>query len=431
MRDLVLGAHALRRCAGAKGLLVGLLSVGLVGACSPFENVSANSPAIRSEPPDSGGPGADDAGPPDAAIVAPLGVAPDRLVPKGDCFLRKPPLAPEADDVDPDGEDVPELFLAAHNIHSGDELDDDGEPVWKTIGYDTDDECSTEPMSHACSVAQWATPGAMGSIDGEDGVDNAVGAAFRHISEEGSGSATTAGNDFANAGLRTYVVQVRGYNGQANDSDVTLSTFAVTFASTPGAQSAKPLWTGGDEWLGYDTFFNVDSGVPEGETLPPPKFAAERAYVVQHRLVAYFPDVLSVHGTFSRLVVTGTLREREGLGWVLDDAVMAGRVMIDNLLQILDTTNDPTHRERICIGHPLYAGYKAVFCSLGDVSYTGADEQSSLCDGVSWAWSFDAVPAKVVGVQTYEPFFFCPEGKRPGVDDHCDPDLEEPTEGLR
>jgi len=421
----------LRRCADGKSSFVCLLCLGLVGACSPFENVSANNPAIRTDQSDSGGPGADDSGPPPEAIVAPFAVAPDRLVPNGDCFLRKPPLEPEASDDDPDGEDVPPLILAAHNLRSGDELDEDGEPMWKTIGYDTDDECSSQPMSHACSVAEWATPGAMGAFDGKDGIDNAVGAAFQHISDEGSGSATIAGNDFANAGLRTYVVGIRGYNGQANDSEVSLSTFAVTFASTPGAQSNKPLWTGGDEWLGFDTFFDVDAGVPEGETLPPPKFTAEHAYVVQHRVVAHFPGVLSVHGTFSHFVITGTLRERAGLGWVLEDAVMAGRVLIDDLLQVLDTTNDPSHRERICTDHPLYEGFKAVFCSLGDVSFAGADAQSSLCDGVSWAWGFDAVPAKAVGIQKYEPFYFCPEGKRPGIDDHCDPNLKQSTEALR
>jgi hypothetical protein len=447
MRDLVLGAHAVRRVAGTNRSFVCLLVSGLVAACSPFEDVSAKSPAIRTDEPDSGGRGADDAGP-DGEVTEPPTVAPDQLVQKGDCFLRRPPAEPARDDVDPDGEDLPELILAAHNIRSGEQPDEDGEPTFKTIGYDLDGECSTEPMSHACSVAEFATPGAVGAIDGNDGIDNAVGAAFHHVFVETKGSATLAGNGAANSGERTYVVRIRDYNGQPNDSDVTVSTFAVTFSRPPGAMSSVPSWTGSDEWLGYDIFFEVDAAVvdsavvdaavvdaavvdaavEEGETLPPVKFPAERAYVVQNRLVAHFAQAPSTYGMFTHLFVTGTLRERPGLGWVLDDAVMGGRILVDALLGILDRTRGEDLVNYVCTDHPQYESFKAVRCSLGDVSYDRADAPSSLCDGVSWAWGFDAVPAKVVGIHTYEAEFHCPEGKRPGIDDHCDPALNGTSE---
>jgi hypothetical protein len=422
MRDQVLGAHAVRRVAGTNRSVVCLLVSGLVGACSPFEDVSAKGPAIRTDEPDSGRLGANDAGP-DGEVTEAPDVAPDHLVPKGDCFLRRPPAEPERDDVDPDGEDLPELILAAHNIRSGDQPDEDGEPTFKTIGYDLDGECSTEPMGHACSVAEWATPGAVGAIDGKDGIDNAVGAAFHHVWEETEGSATMHGNAQANAGHMTFVVRIRGYNGQPNDSDVTVSNFSVTLSRPPGATSSIPLWTGSDEWLGYDIFFKVDDAVEEGETLPPVKHPSERAYVVQNRLVAHFAEAPSVYGTFSRLIITGTLRERPGLGWVLDDGVVAGRISVEKLLQLVERTTGLGHREQVCIDHPQYESFRAVRCSLGDVSHEGADTPSSLCDGASWAWGFEAVPAKVVGIHTDEPWVFCPEGKQPGVDDHCDPAL--------
>jgi hypothetical protein len=165
--------------------------------------------------------------------------------------------------------------------------------------------------------------------------------------------------------------------------------------------------------------------------LPPFKYLDEAAFVTGGQLVAHLPEVYAVFGKFRDLQLSAKLIKDPTRGWMLQHGVASARLPADALLHIVGVSLAPLDPSQVpdgspvvmvpvCMNHPLYEERKRELCSLADISYAGPNRRSSLCDGASWGWRFDASLAKLVGVRKpLEPLLECPEGLRPGVDDHC------------
>lgn len=345
----------------------------------------------------------------------------------GSCALRRPPGRPADTDTGA-GTDAGslELTFVARTLRAGDLRADDGTPEHLRVGLDLDGVCTGESKAHACSPPDWDPAGSRGAVDGEDGIDNAAGEAFFRSNEEHNGSATDYGTSLVALGERSYAVRIRGYDGTPDDARVEVTLIAVTTRPSPGARATMPLWNGQDEWLGLEAFFELDDDqelpIVDGP-LPEPKYVDPEGYVAGGKLVAHYPRIWSHHGMFERLWLVATLEQTDE-GHRLTDGVMGGRLGVDSLLATLGSTYDRTTSSWICTDSPQYETRKAFVCSLADVSYQGPDSRASTCDGVSWAWAFEASLANVVGVAAHEPDQTCAEGKRPGIDDHCDPSLD-------
>lgn len=391
------GIGCARSPLGARALASALaLMVPGVG-CSPFEGVGSA--------PDQGDAGAVDAGP--RSVLQPS-------TPARGCELAHPPSAPETSEQS----GALEIVVVASRINAGDLMEEAG-PGWAHLGYDVDGRCSDHDGStHSCIAPDWPRDPEIENVDGEGGIDNAVGAGFFVAREEGLGDTSKVATTFAANGARSFIVRVRGYNGQADDDRVSVSMFAATTSPSPGEPAIVPAFDGFDRWYGYAPCFvdEADAGVSSGE-LPPARYTDTDAYVRDHRLVARFPTIWSTHGMFSRYLMSATLREEAG-GYTLRDGVMSGRLRHENVLGLLGKSFDPVTFQRLCIGNPRYERRKQILCSLIDASYDGPDDGSRVCDAATWAHGFEAVPAILAGVVPWESTE-CEPGVRPGVDDSC------------
>ena len=382
---------------GARAL-AGVLALVLSGVgCSPFEGVGSAA--------DRGDAGDVDGGPRGALRPS---------TPASGCELAHPPSAPETSEQS----GALEIVVVANRINAGDLMEEAG-PGWAHLGYDVDDRCSdNDGSTHSCIAPDWPRDPEIENVDGEGGIDNAIGAGFFVANEEGLGETSKVATTFAENGARSFIVRVRGYNGQADDDRVSVSMFAVTTSPSPGEPAEIPAFDGFDRWYGYETCFvdEADAGVPSGE-LPAARYTDTDAYVRGHRLVARFPIIWSVHGMLSRYVISATLREEAG-GYTLRDGVASGRLRHEDVLGLLGRSVDPVTFQRLCIGNPRYERRKQILCSLIDASYDGPDDGSRVCDAATWAYGFEAVPAILAGVVPWEPTE-CEPGDRPGVDDSC------------
>ena len=99
------------------------------------------------------------------------------------------------------------------------------------------------------------------------------------------GANSTSGTDFGWAGRQTIFVQIRGYNGTANDDEVQVGVFAAS--NLESVSDAGPPTDGGPRLDGKDTWA-VDRDSVLGQGGPPFQARIEdlRAYVRDGLLVA-------------------------------------------------------------------------------------------------------------------------------------------------
>lgn len=375
----------------------------LASGCSPFTGVGSDKSSLRG---DGGSEGA-----------------------AGECVLRHPPERPDA--AIKDGPSEPDLMFVAYRVDYGDQPAENGRRSYETTGFDLDGECTRDESGHACTVADWVEPSVY-AVDGAGGIDNAIGTAFSIVSE-GTWAASGVANAYAEAGLKSSLISVSGYNGQPDDPKVTVAYADVTLFRPASASNAKPTWQGTDEWLGIEAYFDTDRPIDEygADDLPPFKYVDEAAFVTGGELVALIPEVDTTFGKYRRLQLRAKLTKHPTLDWMLQDGVGAVRTPVDTLLRVVGVSYAPRDASevpngspvtRVCMDHPVYEERKRAICSLADISYEGPDQRGSLCDGASWGWRFDASLAKLVGLTAPLPVKLedeCPIGLQPGIDDHC------------
>lgn len=265
-------------------------------------------------------------------------------------------------------------------------------------GYDMDGVC-TCPGAGSCTPLGTR---AMATCDGPRGIDDALGPLLLGIVTlfPKDGSISTSGTDFIRGGRQTVLVQLRGYDGTANDDEVQVALLsgsgfvAPADAGTPDGGDALPKLDGTDTWT-----IEPDSVI--GQNGPPyiPRVEDPRGYVRDGVLVANLDLDLRV-GVFRTVAkesrLTARIEKVDG-AFRLRDGLISARARSGDLLTGLEAVHSPlpSSNAYLCRGDLVYLEAKRRLCEALDLAATRADDnRGKPCGAISVTLTFDAVPAK-------------------------------------
>ncbi len=278
---------------------------------------------------------------------------------------------------------APPFTAALRTIDFGDSNDTQGNPRWRSIGFDLDDQCTEERTASGCADPAWTT---VNLGDGPAGRDNALGAMTLEGRQFAGSVSDLLSNDMA-SGADSLAIRVSNYNGLNDDDQLRVEVIGIRFP--PGAQ---PEWTGTDVWLALGEFVVV-SGIDDPfQARYAARYFDDSAYVKDHWLVANFEEVgLAAGLVLSRGVMVARIVRRSGGGWTLADGTFGGRANFPQLLGMGKYFRDVP----LCRGSPLYEPiFKPLVCRYADIGYS-TNDPSLPCDGVSVGFNFAATSAQV------------------------------------
>jgi hypothetical protein len=285
----------------------------------------------------------------------------------------------------------------------------DGSERFRSMGYDLDGKCTGQGQGSSCIKPTWAT---AEDRDDPQGRDNSYGAQLYALRADGGSSGTESGNTSIDSGLITSVFRVKGYNGTSLDPEVEVAVYGATM-NGGGTTEARPKWEGEDVWAAHTQWLD-----PEGTaeySVERPKYYDAKAYVNNSILVAQFDQYFVPVMTLSQVKLTARIVWKDER-WFLVDGTTAGRAKTDEILWTVGFLRDPDTRGFVCTDSPNYQTYKQSICSASDISYAGPDDGSAPCDATSWAWKFEAEPARLSGVYNQRVLPTCPPQNDPSTD---------------
>ncbi|MCS6900505.1 MAG: hypothetical protein RMJ98_12580 [Myxococcales bacterium] len=279
------------------------------------------------------------------------------------------------------------FVLAIREVDFG-ETKISGEFPYKGYGFDLDGACSC-PDDFTCKGLDSDT---SRYCDGPAGRDNAGGALVASFSTLVPDCGSQSFNKAFSNGKSTLLIQIDKYNGEPDDDQVEVSWLLGENLDNIG----KPLWNGEDTWP-VQTASYVEDGAPPLR----PKSTDKNAYVRGFVLVATLPNgSLESQGFSVNLtapIMTATLippRENQPF-WQVEDATMAARWRVQDLLGQLRRVNDPLSQKPLCTNNPFYPNIKAEICKFADIS-SGVQAQPNIpCDAISVALKFKATQCKL------------------------------------
>lgn len=355
--------------------------------------------------------------PPDGSTTPPR--PPQQPDPTPTCALAKPP--PPSGSVP--GASLATFTLAVSDVHIDSE---------RTPGFDLDDTCTYVDGGKDAPPPAIACRPPAGSIvipDLDGGVDNAVGVYSKSVGTE-TVAIDTSARDLVHAGLRSLVILVGDYNGQANDDVV-----RVSISRAEGR--TRTCGDAGDPDAGDPDAGDVDAGTVEGACVErwdvnnddsyrddagrPTFTLSTTGYVTNHQLVAQFAEASwrVVHLPFSashslpvwRALVTGRLVESGdddggARSFTIEDGAVSGYVFRSEFVEALATMH--IFRQPVC-KWPTYAEvWRPSICVAGDIASTvlepgrdagemdgGDDAGLPVCNALSISVGFRATPAEV------------------------------------
>jgi hypothetical protein len=228
-------------------------------------------------------------------------------------------------------------------------------------------------------------------------------------------------------GVTNLIIHVQGYNGEANDDQVTASMLvSAPFDSPPRAKGTLPKWDGNDVWpVASDSVYGNYSA---------PRFVDANAYVSGSKIVVTLPVAdyrliaglstaetvnldLLLHGTYLVCDIV-SITPGGHFPWTLKNCTLGARLVADSLVHQLSHFNDPAQSGLpLCTNSNLYAIVKANVCGLIDVSDNGIASPGADCNSLSLGLSFNAEPALIGDVFTVNPVGErCPRGSQPTTD---------------
>lgn len=292
-------------------------------------------------------------------------------------------------------------------------------------GFDLDGVC-TCPGPPTCTGTV-----AKGVCDLDGGADDNGGVFFAQYA-----MLDPAG--FSDMGLSTGVVagsngllyRVKGYNGQPNDTKVTVIAYESSGIHDADGGPLAPTLDGKDVWsiapnslLGGNS---VDGGAScEGnDQTCLPVFFDTNAYVSNGTLVAHIDHPFFIGYQISRIRVqlTGSVLVARllpsGGGFQVDDGRLSGRWSTTSFLTAAQSLNDPLQPGvGLCGSSVTYQNIKSGVCTIADVmAEPGKDNTGVACDAFSMQVAFTAVPAHL-GPIADEGKLRTPCG--PTYEDHC------------
>ncbi len=269
-------------------------------------------------------------------------------------------------------------------------------------GLDLDNTCTCPGPPSCTGTSSKATCDLDGGADDNGGVFFAQYALLdpTGFSDMGLSTAVTAGSN----GL---LYRVKNYNGQPNDTKVTVIAYESSGIRDADGGTLAPLLDGTDVWsiapnslLGGDS---VDGGAScEGnDTACLPVFFDTNAYVSNGTLVAHVDHPFFVGYQISRirvLLAGSVLSARlipSGGSFRIDDGRISGRWSTTAFLTALQSLNDPLQAGvGLCGDAGTYLNIKAGVCGFADVMTDHTKDNTGVaCDAFSMQVTFTGVPA--------------------------------------
>ncbi|MBI5537269.1 MAG: hypothetical protein HY898_31395 [Deltaproteobacteria bacterium] len=293
----------------------------------------------------------------------------------GTCSRALPPEPPAVKDA----AGSIELVLAVRTI------DFHETTQFNTIGYDLDKTCTCLGEGNSCQPPANSTP--QDQCDGPGGRDNRAAALIAASSMLGLSSATFD-NDIAD-GEWSILVRVRGYNGLADDDQVSVAWLVPLNFMKP------PVWDGTDAWGINGSCLNHDgTGKPDLES---PLITDTLAYVTGGRLVASLKGGASLTlSTGMSIIINDAFLVaglvQDGSKWSVQEGLLVGVWKTTDLLANLRYTT--VGGQPLCATNGIYKNIKDSVCQKRDILASGG-APTAPCDAISLAFTFTAAPAKI------------------------------------
>lgn len=369
--------------------LVAILFAAAAGGCSALLGIhdigepadggsTADGSATDAAPTDAVSEGAFDGGAPEGAA----------------CPGSRLPARPTASDPS-EGGDVPAFVLAFQTL----DFDPDHD-----IGLDLD-HTDTCPGPESCQLPSYSLRDA--TCDNPGGVDPALNRVTQLI-----GSVYCQNSSATVLAYANWVLRISAYNGQPNDTQVTVELYVSTGTPPVGdaGLNATPAFDGGDTWQIWDR-----SLVPDAGSLS--RYIDVRAYVSGGVLVTQPTDLggagvplLARPPPAAQACDSGSPGNGAPLVVTMQGLVLAGRLTSGAAGFSLQCgrwggrvpTNGPSGLLR-SLGQLGFCSGTTLLCSLTDIaSSPGNDGKNAPCDSLSFGAAFTATPAHLGSVSSIQ-----------------------------
>jgi hypothetical protein len=200
------------------------------------------------------------------------------------------------------------------------------------------------------------------------------------------------------------VIELKDYNGQPNDTHVSVGLYASQGVMTQSDAAPAAKWDGTDLWTIDEAFvLNPPDGGPDGGNpsdggVITPNHFDSQAYVSGGVLVMHLSFVgVRTPATALNVQLTGGIATGNlvptGTGcFSLRDAQISGRWSATDVLSAFIGALKGT----LCPGSPYYDTIKGQICAAADVTAEPSqDNKGASCDALSLALAFTADPALI------------------------------------
>jgi hypothetical protein len=327
------------------------------------------------------------------------------------CALVRAPGPPSSDDPSDAGDQA--FIVALHTLDLGLRVDGGPSPL---LGYDVDgvDTCC-QGAPESCRAAVSGST----HCDEDGGRDDQAEQLMLSISQVTSTKVIDQDviNQRIASGKESMLLQIEHYNGQPNDTAVTVAVYG-SYGTAPAADggAAVPQWDGTDAWT-LDSAFVAAGGMDAGPIIP--NQFDTHAYVSNGVLVAGvdIPLPFQLGGSYLQLTgATIVARLAPSLGsFRVADGQLSGRWAASSIFAWVQTVKNPLGPGYVCKGSSLYQSFKGLVCKALDVvSDPTQDRTGATCDALSMGLGFTAEPALAGPVISAGAPPGCPDG---GPDD--------------
>jgi len=310
-----------------------------------------------------------------------------------ECALDQVPEEPDDATV---GDEVT-FILAARTIELGEDLDE-------TLGLDIDDACTcSDDVDCPCaSVATCSRPPLVDSddkwqrCDSPGGVDSNSRQLFNIITSFDPLLSSQFISLGMAAGGGTTLLEVREYNGLADDGKVFVGVYATGTFQSADCNTGPPQWDGEDAWpISNDSVF---AALPTCGEKPFPTVYDTKAYVVDHNLVARLDEVTvavqfganALKLTVSDAIVVAPLQQDAEGRWSTTRGTVAGRWKLADVFRGLGELDKVTPID-LCDPATLGSTQSNVCAFVDTIVGSGSDGE---CNAVSFALEFEAEEAR-------------------------------------
>lgn len=337
------------------------------------------------------------------------------------CFSAGAPTRLDRPDASREGEDIETFFLANRTTHIGSRNRDGqlDENAWQDIGFDLDGVCTLSPPceSPGAAVVSCRTQSTNPPTDGKLCRDNQIGKlAYRFETQERLQGILPSDPEFNCALCRgdyNFILRVQGYNGAADDPAVRVDFYPSTGLTTlkdidctrEDWDADQPAcWTRTDKWNiqreGLEQPPSSDTDLTDSNAADPTAFVRASTLIVRMppNTVMWYPSGDSGRQmlplTVQEGTLTGTLRETEEEGWVLEDGLITGRTKGTDMLGGLE-------RIGVCPGSEAHRDAEFFARDALDVLSSSEAQPDVPCDSLSLALTLTAAQAEIGVIESF------------------------------